>query len=508
MWLQAAIRRNATRMPAAAALRDARRSLNWAELEREVHGLAAHIADRVPRHGRVAISSDNRVEVLEAYAACAAAGVIAVPVNASLADAELEYMFGYVEPTLAIGQQSVLPRLSAIDGSLELLRIEEVPALAPSSWSPRLDASLDDPFALLHTSATTGHPKGALIEERSLQLNSLSFAADVRPRPGLAYLHATPLFHGSMVIALGYLAAGASVGVLDRFTPQGFLTAVRDWHAEHALLVPSMIRLLLQALARRDGDLGELRLIMHTGEPMAMDLRGVASERLGVSLRNAYGITEGGGPLMTCGDDDVLDPPAIRGATCAGVPQLGYDVAILRADGTVADVDEVGEICVRSDGVMREYWRQPEATAATLRDGRLHTGDLGYRDARGYIWVVDRRSDLILRGGQNVYPAEIERVLRHSPHVADVAVVAAPSESWGQTPWAFVQPTRAEDFDEQELLALTVRELASYKRPSKFIAVDNIPRGPSGKALRRQLREEVDAIRERELHVASGREAG
>ena len=501
MWLQAAIRRNAARAPGALALRDSRRDVNCAELERDVLGLAAYIAEHVPREGRVAISSDNRVEVLEAYAACAAAGAIAVPVNSSLADPELEYILDYVEPTLAIGQHTVLPRLKQAREALQLLPIDDVPAMGASSPRPRLDASLDDPFALLHTSATTGHPKGALTDMRALQLNSLSFAADVHPRPGLVYLHATPLFHGSMVIALGYVAAGATVALLDRFTPQGFVRAAGDWRAEHALLVPSMIRLLLQALARRDADLGALRLIMHTGEPMPPDLRDAASERLAVPLRNVYGITEGGGPVMTFGDEDARQDPAIRGATCAGVPLLGYEVEILREDATPADVGEVGEICVRSDGVMREYWRRPDATAETLRGGRLHTGDLGYRDERGYVWVVDRRSDLILRGGQNVYPAEIERVLRRSDCVADVAVVAAPSESWGQTPWAFVQPTQPEDFDEQELLALAVRELASYKRPSRFIAVDSIPRGPSGKALRRELRLEVDAIRERELQV-------
>lgn len=496
MWVESLLNRHAVRSPDRIALRDPRRALTWAQLDREARVLAGHISDRVPVGERVVVSSENRVEVLVAYLACALAGAVATPVNSALADPELAYILGYVEPALAIGPRATLARLAPVRLSLELLDIDTVGELDGSPGVPRLDATLDEPFALLHTSATTGHPKAAVLDARSLQVNSLSLLQELRPHDGLVYLHAGPLFHGSMTGALTYLAAGASVCVLDHFTPQGFLAAVAEWRVEHTLMVPSMLRLLLQARGRHVANLSSLELIMHTAEPMPASLRARVSREFGIPLRNLYGITEGGGHVLGFGEEDSPYDQQISGATCVGVPQLGYHVRILREDATQAAPGEVGELCVQGDGVMREYWRRPEATAEALRGGWLHTGDLGYRDARGYLWIVDRRSDLIIRGGQNVYPAEIERVISQSPHVADVAVVAAPSASWGQTPWAFVQPTRTEDFDERELLALAVRELASYKRPSRFVAVEKIPRGPSGKVLRRLLREEVPTLTE------------
>jgi acyl-CoA synthetase (AMP-forming)/AMP-acid ligase II len=177
---------------------------------------------------------------------------------------------------------------------------------------------------------------------------------------------------------------------------------------------------------------------------------------------------------------------------------LGTAARIMRPDGTPADTGEIGEIHLAGDGLMRGYWRDPGATAAVLAGGWLNTQDLGCLDEQGRIWVVDRRHDLILRGGQNVYPAEIEHVLRQSPLVADVAVVPAPSRSWGQTPVAFVQsiPPRSQldEADLTQLVDLCGEQLAGYKRPSRFVAVDRIPRSPAGKILRHMLRDRAEHL--------------
>src|SRR5262249_2422294 len=187
------------------------------------------------------------------------------------------------------------------------------------------------------------------------------------------------------------------------------------------------------------------------------------------------------------------------GASCVGVPAPGIAVEVRDETGRPVGAGVVGEVHVASDGLMRGYWNNPGATAEVLRDGWLNMLDLGCLDADGYLWVVDRRTDLILRGGQNVYPAEVEEVLGRSPHVADVAVVPAPSPVWGQTPVAFVAPAPGTDTAalEADLLERCVAELASYKRPSRFEIVEQIPRNPAGKILRKVLRHRL-AVGDRE----------
>jgi acyl-CoA synthetase (AMP-forming)/AMP-acid ligase II len=258
-----------------------------------------------------------------------------------------------------------------------------------------------------------------------------------------------------------------------------------------------MVKLLLAAHGLPETDLSRLELILHAAAPMPAALAEQARRVLGVRLQTIYGITEGGGPAISLRPDDKPGEPPMPGATCIGLPMLGAGVQIRRDDGTPVAAGEVGEIHLAGDGLMLGYWRNDPATAEVLRDGWLNTKDFGCYDKAGYIWVVDRRTDLILRGGQNVYPAELEHVLRASPRVADVAVVPAPSEIWGQTPVAFVQPTVEGELDETELVRLCLSRLASYKRPSRFVIIDQLPRSATGKVLRPQLRE-------RAAHLAEG----
>lgn len=360
--------------------------------------------------------------------------------------------------------------------------------------------SLTAPFAILQTSATTGRPKGVLINQRSIQLNAFSWLADVRPSPGTRFLQTGPLFHGSMVIALDYLAAGSPVFVLERFTPQGCLRAVQDWRAEHAFLVPSMVALLLETKQLADSDLSSWRLLLHGAAPMPTDLADAARQALGVDLQTIYGITEGGGPVLTLRPDDTPRPPMISGATCAGLPMTGTAARVRDGDGNDLGNGEIGVLHLTGDGLMQGYWADQAATTAALFGGWLNTGDIAYVDEHGYFWILDRREDLILRGGQNVHPAEVERVLRDHAAVADVAVVPGASRVWGQVPVAFVQA--ASDVDASALAEHCARFLSSYKRPARLVFVESIPRNPAGKILRRVLREQAnEAVHEPEGDV-------
>ncbi|QKW07766.1 AMP-binding protein [Streptomyces sp. NA04227] len=491
MWLDNVIRRGLDRDPAALALRDTRRDVDWRTLHREMRALACRLRHETLPGSRVLVLSGNRVEVLETYLACAAAGLVAVPVNPALTDPEIAAIMESVEPSAAIAEETYAARLGDLYPGLPVTDIATLADLPDEDeeCAGKTGSGLGDPVLILHTSATTGRAKGVVVDQRSLATNALSWLADVRPEPDTAFLNAGPLFHGSVVIALDHLAAGGTVCVLDRFTPQGCLAALERWEVAHAFLVPSMVRLLLRTRGLADTDLSKLRLLLHGAAPMPAELAAEASERLGVELQTIFGITEGGGPVLTLRPGTETGEPPVPGAVCVGVPMLGAGLRVTDSEGREVPTGVIGEIQVSGDGLMQTYWKNAEATGGVLREGWLNTHDLGCVDANRLVWVVDRRNDLILRGGQNVYPAEIEHVLRQSPNVADVVVVPLASDLWGQTPVAFVQPTPEGEFDSDELLQLCIDGLAPYKRPTHFLPVERIPRNPAGKALRTSLRE-------------------
>ncbi|MEY9931303.1 acyl-CoA synthetase (AMP-forming)/AMP-acid ligase II [Catenulispora sp. GP43] len=501
MWLTDVLDRNRLRHPDGIALRDRRREVTWAELHTEVGAFAGELARAVPAGSRVVVLSGNRLEMIETYLACAAAGVIAVPANPALTAPELAGILEGVEPALAVADEAGRDRLAREHPGLKTMPIELVPQMAAAQGrsaqpadSPPRPGSLTASFAIMHTSATTGRPKGVVVDQRSVQLKALSWLAEVHCGPDTVFLDACPLFHGSVVNALAYLGAGATLCVLDEFTPQACLSALERWRVQHVLLVPSMVRLLLEARALATTDLSALDLVVHAAAPMPAELAERAAAALGAGLMAVYGITEGGGPSLALEPAERPGPAPVPGAACVGLPMLGVSARIARDDGSQAEAGEIGELWLGGDGLMLRYWRDPRATAEVVQDGWLRTRDLGCRDAAGLIWLVDRRNDLILRGGQNVYPAEIEAVLRDSPQVADAAVVPVPSAVWGQAPFAFVQPSAPGAFDEAALLALCVARLASYKRPVRFVAVDSIARSPAGKILRGRLREQAEAL--------------
>lgn len=491
MWLASVLRRNQIRHADGVALRDVRRELTWNGLYREVSALAAELRARVQPGGRVVLLSGNRVELIEAYLGCAGAGVIAAPVAPSLTSREMAHIIGGLKPELALADTAGRDRLRADQPGLPVLEIERIAALpAGGPWLP--DGPLTTPVAIMHTSATTGKPKGVVIDQRSLASKALSFVADVRCEPTTVFLDACPLFHGSVVQAFNYLASASTICVLDQFTPRALLTALADWQVSHMLAVPSMIRLVLASADVAQADFSRLELVMHGAAPMPAELADRARAVFGADLMTVYGITEGGGPTFALRAGDRPGGQPVAGATCVGLPMPGVSYRVTRPDGSAAEPGEVGEIWLAGDGLMLGYWNDPMATAQALRDGWLNTADLGCTDSRGYIWIVDRRNDLILRGGQNVYPAEIEQILRLAQWVADVAVVPASSEVWGQTPVAFVVPATRTAYAEDELLDLCVRQLASYKRPSLFVRVDALPRTAAGKLQRANLRERAD----------------
>ncbi|WP_324790074.1 class I adenylate-forming enzyme family protein [Streptomyces sp. H51] len=489
MWLAHAVRRRRQLAPGATALADETRTLTWQELDDRTDALACGLRDLGLTPGdRFAVVSRNRLEVVELYVAAAKAGVTVCPVNPTFPAPEVAHIVRNAGPACVIADPSAAARLGDALGAGTRVLLDS-PRFAALYDTPRRALPLPDPddvFAVVHTSATSGRAKGVALTHRAIAAGYTATVADFGFTPDDVLLYPCPLFHGSMVVGLALLAAGGTLVVQGEFTPQRFLAGVERFAATTAFLVPSMIRFVLRAKAFAATDLSSLREVIFGGAPMPEPLLREALERFGVPVRNSYGLSEGG-PIATARYTLDGDTPL----TSAGRMLPGCHIEILDEDGRPVPYGETGEVCVRGDGVMRGYWNDPGATARSIRDGRLRTGDLGYMDPGGLIHLVDRRGDVIVRGGQNVYPAEIERVLGEVAGVRDVAVVAAPSEEWGQVPVAFVVADGGRRPTVPELYGACAAQLGSYKRPAAVHFAEEIPRNAAGKVLRRVLKERL-----------------
>ncbi|TGB09360.1 class I adenylate-forming enzyme family protein, partial [Streptomyces palmae] len=342
------------------------------------------------------------------------------------------------------------------------------------------------PAAILHTSATTGQAKGVTVDHTSFRAIALGWLSVARPTEDMVLVNCCPLYHGSLVVSLTYLAAGATVVLLPGFTPQTALAAIEAHQATHIWLVPQMLRFLLQARSLAATDVSTLREVLYGAAPMPPDIYAAATARLGCGFRQVYGMTEVGGPFVTLGPDEHPAADAVPEVIPSGRVIPGMSVRALGLDGREVAPGAIGEICVRGPGLMRGYWDDEAATAEITVDGWIRTGDLGFIDRDGRIHLVDRSKDLIIRAGQNVYPSEIERALRGHPAVRDAAVVGVPDEDYGEVPLAYVV---AEDgVGEAELLRHAAAWLAPYKRPRRIEFIDQVPRNPAGKIVKKLLR--------------------
>lgn len=490
MWLTEILERNCQQRPDQLAVIDDDRTLTWTQLADRSRALAGYLSRcGVRRHDLVGVLSRNRLEVLESYFAAARLGAAFVPLNHALVPDELADIVGRLRPRLVLGEAELISRIDLPDEQLVDFDAETYIKGAGSPTElpePAAEVSLADPMAILLTSATTGRPKAVVQTHAAMMQMTLGWLAAVRPDDDLVLLNLNPLSHGSIQVTFNYLAAGATVALLRQFTPQGALREIERSRVTHVWLVPQMLRFILRSRALGTADLSSLREVMHGAAPMPAEVLAEARLRMPCPLRNVYGMTEVGGPFATVTTAEYPDEgagwPAGR-----GIP--GLLVGIFDPRGVSLAAGKIGEVCVRGTGRMREYLHDPVATAEVFRGDWLRTGDLGWLDEQGYIHLVDRVKDLIIRGGQNVYPAEIEQCLLSHDDIVDVAVIKVPDEDWGESPVAYVvlrEPARAAGSTGRLITYLRSR-LASYKIPSAIRLTDEIPRNGAGKALKRVL---------------------
>jgi long-chain acyl-CoA synthetase len=462
----------------------------------------------------------NCYQGLETLLAPMKAGMAVVPMNIRLHPSEHEYMLNDSGAFALIYGEEFRDHLAQIRGNLTSIKhfiCVGRGAAGDLGYDQVLDGQRETPADpaiepddlawLFYTSGTTGHPKGAMLTHRNLLTMAEQFLLNINPaRPGDVLLHAAPITHGSGLSIFHHIAVGAASAfpATRAFDPPRIFEAIQRYHATTMFLVPTMINLLLASLDKGKYDLSSLHTIFYGGAPMYVEQLLEAVRTFGPVFVQLFG--QGEAP-MTCtslpkeehlaGDD----PVKLKRLASAGRETTAVRVRIVDdADRDVpAPASQMGEIVVRGDLVMKGYWNKPEATAETLRGGWLHTGDIGYLDADGYLYITDREKDMIISGGSNVYPREIEEVICRHPAVFEVAVIGIPDEKWGETVKALVVPREGTSATEAEIIEHCKRHMASYKKPQSVEFLPALPKNAYGKVLKRELRDRYWAGRQRKV---------
>lgn len=500
------IERHGSQRPDAPALADGERvHATWRELAARTACGAAGLIDRfgLSSGDRVAIVMRNRPEYLEAMFAVWHAGLVAVPVNARLHRDEIAYILEHSESTVVITDDDHADEVESLVGEVPSLQAAVV---APGAGWDRLflagpvpiaDRGPQDPAWLFYTSGTTGRPKGATLTNRNLLMMSLSYFADIDPiAPQDSVLHAAPISHGSGLYGLPHVVRGAvsvvpSSGGVDAAEIAALLGR---WPGMTFFAAPTMVKRLAGDPAIAAADLTNLKTIIYGGAPMYLADLEDALAVFGPRLAQIYG--QGETPMTITGlskadHADRAHPRWREHMQSVGSPRTDVEVRVVDEDDRPLPVGEIGEVVVRGDVVMAGYWNQPEASAETLRGGWLHTGDVGSFDTDGYLTLRDRSKDLIISGGMNIYPREVEEALLRHDGVRAVAVVGRPDPEWGEAVIAFVVATAAEaapSIDDLDRLCLD--HIARYKRPKEYRFVDSLPTNNYGKVVKRELREQ------------------
>jgi fatty-acyl-CoA synthase len=473
-------------------LRFEEREYTWAELNRRADELAAGLANLGVGHGdRVGILLHNRPEYIETALACMKLGAVGVPANVRFTAPELAYVVGNADCSVLVTEDAFggvldrvraerpgMPILNADDGTLDEARM-------PGGTPPAVEISPPDPLFICYTSGTTGDPKGAVLTHQSWH-----YAAQSRALQGGINLHDRVLlpfplaFPGGLAMFMTTLWAGGQLVLERAFDPTRCLQLIQDLKITVFMAVPVIFQQLAEHPDFATTDVSSIRCASSGGAPVPVSLLQIWLDR-GITMTQTYTLTEGTTAGLTLPYHEALK----RVGYC-GIPDLHMEAKIVDEEGNECPPGVVGEICLKGPAVMAGYWRNPEGTAAALRDGWLHTGDLGLRDEDGYFKVVDRAKDMLISGGLNVYPAEIERVLAGVKGVVEVAVIGVPDKRWGETP-AVVAYTAGAPLSGEDILNACVGELADYKLPRYLVVRDEpLPRNMSGKILKRNLRDE------------------
>jgi fatty-acyl-CoA synthase len=486
------------------ALRDHARGREWTYAEADVRAarLAAHLRDGlgVGRGDRVAVLAQNRAETVFLFLACVKLGAVLVPLNFRLTARELDGLVADAEPrVLFVGaeEQAVADGLG-VDAGQRLPLAEVVPLLEQPHGGPASAAAatgafagdrpgeLDDPVMILYTAGTTGTPKGAIISHRMILWNAINTSLRLELTGQDHTQGYAPFFHtgGWHVLLTPFLHNGASTTLLDRFDADLIVELMVQERTTLLFGVPTMMRMLAETAGFADADFSACRYAIVGGAPMPLPLIDTWHAK-GVLIRQGYGMTEVGPNCFSL--DESL---AKEKAGSIGLPNFYVQARVVGEDGRDRGPEEPGELWLRSEVVTPGYWRRPEETAAAITEGWFHTGDVVRTDSDGFYYVVDRKKNMFISGGENVYPAEVEHVLATHPAVQEAAVIGVPDPKWGEVGKAFLVPRAGREAPDLEALrAFCQDRLARYKIPRHVRAVSGLPLNQAGKIDRIRLAE-------------------
>ena len=469
---------------------------------------------------RVAYLGKNHPLYFEAFLGAARIGAVMTPVNWRLAPPEVAYILGNCEARVVfVGAGFVAPLAAARDEAPRIAHVIGIDAPDHAgtdyrSWRDGFAATppahrvrAGDDALQLYTSGTTGKSKGAVITHGSILSSRDSSGQEgelrewQKPIPGDVTLLAMPCFHISGTgTGIGTMVAGTNAIVLPEYDPTKALELIEQYPISKIFLVPSAIQILLNHPRVHEVDFSRLKYVTYGASPIPLELMREAMRVMGCGFVQMYGMTETSGTIVALDPEDHVPEGSPR-MRSVGKPLAGVEIKVIDAAGNEVPVGTVGEIATRSSKNMRGYWNNPEATAATIdADGWLRTGDAGYLDEDGYLYIHDRVKDMIISGGENVYPAEVENALYSHPKVADVAVIGVPDPKWGEAVKACVVVKPGETLTEAELIAHARKLIAGYKCPKSVDFLEALPRNPSGKILRRELRAPYWAGKDRNVN--------
>ncbi len=497
---------HAARIPGHPAVVTADSSVSYRELDAVSNRLARALTDAGAGAGtRIAVIGHESAHYYELLFAVAKIGAVLVPVNWRLSAPEVAHILSDSQAMFlfADGTGGELPST----GSTSVIGYDTdyyarwIDGFDDAPVVP--DTSETDPIAQLYTSGTTGLPKGVVLPQRSFfAIGDLLAGAGVDWidwHRGDVSLIGLPGFHiGGLWWAMQGFRSGITNAVMPYFSAEHALALFSRYQITTGCMAAAMIQILLSDPSVSRRTFASLRKVIYGGSPISEDLLQRAMTILRCDFAQIYGLTETGNTAV-CLPPDQHRPGTPR-MRAAGRPYPGVECRIVGDNGETLPVGAVGEVQLKTPARMLEYWRLPDATAATLVDGWIITGDAGYLDADGYLYIHDRIKDMIISSGENVYPAEIENVLAGHPAVHDVAVIGVPDDRWGEAIHAFVTATAGAEIDTRSLVEFASNRLAAFKLPAKYHLVDSIPRNPSGKILRRELRAEFWSGRDRQVN--------
>ncbi|WP_209121035.1 class I adenylate-forming enzyme family protein [Alkalihalobacillus sp. BA299] len=469
------------------AIKDSRGTITFAQLKRNTCQLAhALLNEGLSKGDRVAILMSNRREHVELDIAIALTGLIKVPINYRLHPKEFDYIVESSGAAFLIGEANLLESVTVPIKKLDVDEEYEVFISGQKDEFPNVEVGEDDLFALMYTSGTTGKPKGGMLTHRNMLSGALSLNMVCNITYGDIIGHVAPLTHGSNFLSQCALFFGLKQVIFNKFDPKEFIDDLEREQISIIFLVPTLVNIMIHEENFDPNKLRYIKSINMAGAPMAVEKLNKALSLLGPKLAETYGLVEAPLTITMMPKDELASKPDSCGAIGPFV-----EVRVVDESGKEVPYGEIGEVTCKGSLVMKGYWNNEKATNETLKDGWLYTGDLGWIDEKGYLRLVDRAKDMIITGGLNVYPREVEEVLNQHPDVKETCVFGVPDEKWGESIYAHVVLSdETKQVSEDELIELCKNNLASFKKPRRIEIVKELPKNSYGKILRKTLRDQ------------------